>query len=128
MPLRLILLWLVLRRLMLLRLMLLRLMLRRLMLLLRRLIVLMTLRPMRARRLCQNRHNCCRAHSQRHHPSRELEIPFHLPLQLLTLIRVTRFVRLHRLWQVAQGPEIRNHVVVFQYRQVLVDVVNVPGT
>jgi len=117
----------VLRRLMLL----LRLMRLWLMLLIRRLwrpILRVTLPPMRALSLRIAWHSHCRAHPQRYKPSRELEFPFHFPLQLLTLIRVTRFVRLHRLWQVAQRPEIRYHVEVFQHRQILVDVVDVPGT
>src|SRR6266446_467607 len=49
-------------------------------------------------------------------------------LHLLSLIRVDRFVRLHRLRQVAQRRKIRNHIIIFQHRHILVDLVDVSGT
>jgi hypothetical protein len=102
--------------------------LRRLALLLWRLVILMILRSIRVRCLRQVRHNKSRAHHQRHGPSRELEFPSHFSLHLLILVDVASFFGLHRLWQFAQRREIRNHIIIFQHRHILVDLLDIRGT
>src|SRR5260370_4444698 len=49
-------------------------------------------------------------------------------LHLLILIRVSGLTRLHRLRQVAQRCEIRNHIIIFQHLHILIDLLDVRCT
>ena len=96
----------------------------------RRMLLRRPMGSMAALRHRRGSQHCAEPHRQQ--TSRELESKSHqlhrriiaVVLRLiLVLIRVTvaRVFRLHRLRQVRQCSEIRKHVIVFEHRQVLID-------